>query len=146
MTLQAPAISDLHAVRTSASKPATWVQGIGVRQVRLTCGLVMFTYIFSHFFNHALGNFSYSTMEWWLTNVHVAWWRIPIVNATLYAAAIMHLSLGLWALYQRRQLPLHGGRDYSARAGLKHSAVALHPFRRRAREHHVRPPGAELRN
>jgi len=102
MMLQAPAISELHAVRTSASKLAAWVRGIGVRQVRLTCGLVMFTYIFSHFFNHALGNVSYSTMEWWLTNVHVAWWRIPIVNATLYAAAIVHLSLGLWALYQRR--------------------------------------------
>src|SRR6516162_5634491 len=102
MTLQAPAISDLHAARTSASKLATWVRGIGVRQVRLTCGLVMFTYIFSHFFNHALGNVSYSTMEWWLINVHVAWWRIPIVNATLYTAAIVHLSLGLWALYQRR--------------------------------------------
>ena len=71
MTFQAPAISELHAVRTSASKLAAWVRGIGVRQVRLTCGLVMFSYIFSHFFNHALGNFSYSTMEWWLTNVHV---------------------------------------------------------------------------
>src|SRR3974390_956803 len=102
MMLQTPAISDLHAARTNPSKLAAWVRGIGVRQVRLTCGLVMFTYIFSHFFNHALGNVSYSMMEWWLTNVHVAWWRIPIVNATLYAAAIVHLSLGLWALYQRR--------------------------------------------
>jgi adenylate cyclase len=35
-------------------------------------------------------------------NVHVAWWRIPIVNDALYAAAIVHFSLGLWALYQRR--------------------------------------------
>jgi hypothetical protein len=33
---------------------------------------------------------------------HIWWWRIPIVNATLYAAAAMHFSLGLWALYQRR--------------------------------------------
>src|SRR3974377_1778078 len=102
MMLQTPAISEFRAAPTNSSKLAAWVRGIGVRQVRLTCGLVMFTYIFSHFFNHALGNVSYSTMEWWLTNVHVAWWRIPIVNATLYAAAIVHLSLGLWALYQRR--------------------------------------------
>src|SRR3974390_3504224 len=102
MTLQPSAISDTHAARKSASKLATWVRGIGVRQVRISCGLVMFTYIFSHFFNHALGNFSYATMEGWLTNVHVTWWRIPIVNATLYAAAIVHFSLGLWALYQRR--------------------------------------------
>jgi len=37
--------------------------------VRLACGLVMFSYIFSHFFNHALGNLSYDTMEWWLTSM-----------------------------------------------------------------------------
>ena len=80
---------------------ARWLRGIGVRQVRLVCGLIMFSYIFSHFFNHALGNFSYDTMEAWL-RFHVWWWRIPIVNFTLYAAAATHLSLGLWALYQRR--------------------------------------------
>ena len=78
-----------------------WLQGIGVRQVRIVCGLVMFTYIFSHFFNHALGNISFVTMDWWW-NVHVWWWRIPIVNDTLYIAALVHFSLGLWALYQRR--------------------------------------------
>ena len=79
-----------------------WLRGIGVRQVRIACGMVMFAYIFSHFFNHALGNISLAAMEWWRTNVHVAWWRIPAVNDTLYTAAIIHFSLGLWALYQRR--------------------------------------------
>jgi adenylate cyclase len=77
------------------------LRGIGVRQVRLATGLVMFTYIFSHFFNHALGNISYETMESWL-RLHVWWWRIPLVNYTLYSAAMVHFSLGLWALYQRR--------------------------------------------
>ncbi|MGA7663583.1 MAG: adenylate/guanylate cyclase domain-containing protein [Pseudolabrys sp.] len=80
---------------------ATWLRGIGVRQVRLISGLVMFVYIFSHFFNHALGNISYDAMETWL-RYHVWFWRIPIVNDTLYLAAIIHFSLGLWALYQRR--------------------------------------------
>ena len=102
MTLQAPAIVD---VRPSGPKlaagPVPWLRGIGVRQIRLACGVVMFSYIFSHFFNHALGNISYATMEWWLT-LHVWWWRIPVVNFTLYAAAVTHFSLGLWALYQRR--------------------------------------------
>ena len=78
-----------------------WLRGIGVRQVRLACGLVMFSYIFSHFFNHSLGNFSYDTMAAWL-GWHVWWWRIPVINDTLYAAAATHFSLGLWALYQRR--------------------------------------------
>ncbi|MGB9210511.1 MAG: adenylate/guanylate cyclase domain-containing protein [Pseudolabrys sp.] len=77
------------------------MRGIGVRQVRLITGLVMFVYIFSHFFNHALGNISYDAMETWL-RYHVWFWRIPIVNDTLYLAAIIHFSLGLWALYQRR--------------------------------------------
>jgi adenylate cyclase len=100
MTLQAPAIVDIRPADPS-SGIATWLCGIGVRQVRLGCGLVMFSYIFSHFFNHALGNFSYDTMEAWL-RFHVWWWRIPIVNFTLYAAVTTHFFLGLWALYQRR--------------------------------------------
>jgi adenylate cyclase len=80
---------------------ANLLRGIGIRQIRLASGLVMFSYIFSHFFNHALGNISYSLMETWL-GYHIWWWRIPVVNATLYAAAATHFSLGLWALYQRR--------------------------------------------
>jgi len=84
----------------AATRLPAW-HGIGVRQVRLACGLVMFAYIFSHFFNHALGNISYPAMEWWL-QFHVWWWRIPIVNYTLYAAAATHFALGLWALYRRR--------------------------------------------
>jgi adenylate cyclase len=100
MTLQSPAIVDIRPV-VHASALATRLRGIGVRQVRLACGLVMFAYIFSHFFNHALGNLSYDVMEVWL-RFHVWWWRIPVVNFTLYAAATTHFLLGLWALYQRR--------------------------------------------
>jgi adenylate cyclase len=100
MTLQAPVIVDVRPV-AQTSGIVTWLHGIGVRQVRLVCGLVMFSYIFSHFFNHALGNFSYDTMEAWL-RFHVWWWRIPVVNFALYAAATTHFLLGLWALYQRR--------------------------------------------
>jgi hypothetical protein len=101
MTLQAPAIIGARREGIGASEMVTWLRGIGVRQVRIACGLIMFSYIFSHFFNHALGNISYATMNSWLW-FHIWWWRIPIVNFTLYAAAATHLSLGLWALYQRR--------------------------------------------
>ena len=72
-----------------------------MRQVRLVCGLVMFAYIFSHFSNHALGNISYDAMEAWL-RYHYWWWRSPVGTTVLYSAAIVHLLLGLWALYQRR--------------------------------------------
>jgi len=102
MALQAAAIVDVRP--TGVKTPvgiANWLRGIGVRQIRLACGLVMFSYIFSHFFNHALGNISYAAMETWLS-FHIWWWRIPVVNFTLYAAATTHAGLGLWALYQRR--------------------------------------------
>ena len=102
MTLQAPAIVDVRPIGTGAAAGiATWLRGIGVRQVRIATGLVLFAYIFSHFFNHALGNISYATMEAWL-QYHIWFWRIPVVNFVLYAAAITHAGLGLWALYQRR--------------------------------------------
>jgi adenylate cyclase len=101
MTVQAPAIRGSSAASLGASPIATWLRGVGVRQVRIACGLVMFSYIFSHFFNHALGNISFAVMDWWWS-VHVGWWRTPIVNVTLYAAALAHMSLGFWALYQRR--------------------------------------------
>lgn len=98
MALQASA--NVGAIKAAPGLP-TWLRGIGARQVRLACGLVMFSYIFSHFFNHALGIISFDTMEAWL-QWHLWWWRIPVVNGTLYTAAAIHLSLGLWALYQRR--------------------------------------------
>jgi len=102
MTIQSPTTDDVRAPRTdTTSKLPAWLHGIGVRQVRLATGLVMFAYILSHFFNHALGNISYTTMETWL-KWHIWFWRIPIVNFALYAAAMTHFSLGLWALYQRR--------------------------------------------
>ena len=102
MALQAPAIVDVRPTGASATfRTITWLRGIGVRQVRLACGLVMFTYIFSHFFNHALGNIAYAAMETWLS-YHIWFWRIPVVNFVLYAAATTHAGLGLWALYQRR--------------------------------------------
>src|SRR5262249_1769 len=97
MSVEAPAIVDVRLVEKGGlDRLLIWLKGIGVRQVRLACGLVMFSYVFSHFFNHALGNISYAVMESWL-RFHVWWWRIPIVNFTLYAAAFTHFMLGLWA-------------------------------------------------
>jgi len=108
MALQASAIVDVRpgGARAALGLPAR-LRGIGIRQVRIACGIVMFSYIFSHFFNHALGNISYVTMEWWL-RYHIWWWRLPIVAFTLYAAAATHLSLGLWALYRRRHFRYAG--------------------------------------
>lgn len=83
------------------------VAGIGVRQVRIACGLILFCYLFWHFTNHALGNVSYETMEAAL-QFHFAFWRNPVVESVFYTAAIVHWLLGLWALYQRREFRYPG--------------------------------------
>jgi adenylate cyclase len=78
------------------------IHGFGQRQLRIACGLVLFTYLVSHFTNHALGNISYAAMKEGL-KVHMAIWRFPPMLVLLYTAAVVHGGLGLWALYKRRQ-------------------------------------------
>jgi adenylate cyclase len=94
---------------STAAAPArpTLLDGIGVRQVRIACGLVLFAYLLSHFANHALGNISYEAMERGL-EYHMRWWRNSVVAPVFYAAAVVHWALGLWALYQRRQFRYKG--------------------------------------
>jgi len=78
------------------------LRGIGVRQIRLACGLVLLAYLLSHFLNHALGNISPDAMAAGVY-YHTLFWRFLPVAVTLYAAATIHAGLGLWALYQRRE-------------------------------------------
>lgn len=82
-------------------KPA-WLGGIGLRQVRMFCGLVLFTYLLSHFLNHALGNISPEALH---TGVlwHLEIWQFLPVAILFYGSVTVHAGLGLWALYQRRQ-------------------------------------------
>jgi adenylate cyclase len=73
-----------------------------VRQVRLACGLVLFTYVTLHYLNHALGNLSVEAMERGLLIQKLIWQSVPGA-LVLYAALLTHMSLGFWALYERRQ-------------------------------------------
>jgi len=82
-------------------RPTHLARGIGVRQVRLACGLVLFCYLLSHYINHALGNISLDAMEYGL-RFHATVWHSPIGTLLLYPALAIHASLGLWALYQSR--------------------------------------------
>jgi adenylate cyclase len=77
-------------------------RGIGLRQIRLGCGVVLYAYLVSHFLNHALGNIS---MEALATGVHyhTLFWQFLPVAIVFYTAATVHSGLGIWALYQRRQ-------------------------------------------
>ena len=78
------------------------LRGIGVRQIRLVCGLVLFAYLISHFLNHALGNISSDALAAGVY-YHTLFWRFLPVAILLYTAAAVHAGLGLWALYQRRE-------------------------------------------
>jgi adenylate cyclase len=84
------------------SQFARSIRGIGLRQIRLACGLVLFAYLVSHFLNHALGNISMAALARGL-HYHILFWRFPPVAIVLYGAALVHSGLGFWALYQRRQ-------------------------------------------
>ena len=79
-----------------------WIRGIGVRQVRLACGLVLFAYLVSHFLNHALGNISMEALAAGV-HYHTMFWQFRPVAVVFYGAALVHGGLGIWALYQRRQ-------------------------------------------
>ena len=79
-----------------------YIRGIGVRQIRLACGLVLFAYLVSHFLNHALGNISMDALAVGI-HYHILFWQFLPVAIVFYAAALIHAGLGIWALYQRRQ-------------------------------------------
>src|SRR4051812_37516829 len=73
------------------------------RRIRLFTGLVLFTYVTTHLLNHALGIVSLRTAEdgrLWFT----AFWRYAPLTALLYGSIVTHITLALWALYQRRHM------------------------------------------
>jgi adenylate cyclase len=86
----------------SREQLTTFMRGTGLRQIRLASGLVLFTYLVSHFLNHALGNIS---MEALASGVyfHTSFWQFLPVAILFYTACLVHTGLGLWALYERRQ-------------------------------------------
>jgi adenylate cyclase len=88
--------------RFSQEELAKDIRGVGVRQIRLACGLVLFAYLVSHFLNHALGNISMDALAAGV-HYHILFWQFLPVAILFYTAALVHTGLGVWALYQRRQ-------------------------------------------
>jgi adenylate cyclase len=76
-----------------------------VRRIRLISGLILFSYLVSHFINHALGLVSLDAMEAWLGVVYRLWGS-PLGTIPLYGAFLTHFALAFWALWQRRTLRL----------------------------------------
>jgi adenylate cyclase len=86
----------------SQERTGKLIRGIGLRQIRLACGLVLFAYLVSHFLNHALGNVSIEALAIGL-RYHMAFWQFLPVAIVFYTAALVHTGLGISALYERRQ-------------------------------------------
>jgi adenylate cyclase len=84
-----------------------------VRRVRLISGLILFSYIVTHFVNHGLGIVSIAAMEAMLKVVYPIW-SYPAVTFVLYGALVIHMTLAFYALWQRRmfKLSLHESVQY----------------------------------
>jgi hypothetical protein len=92
VTAEVPAYVDLPTTRAAGRAGVrTWLRGIGVRQVLIT-GLVMFATSFALLQPRARRHFL--RRDGGVAEVP-ALWRLPVVNDTLYIAAVIHFSLGL---------------------------------------------------
>jgi adenylate cyclase len=87
---------------SSRTQHQPWHIGAPVRRLRLASGMVLFTYVTTHLIDHALCNVSYAAADAML--VVQKWiWQGLVGSALLYGALLVHLMLGLYALYARRQ-------------------------------------------
>src|ERR1700759_3423378 len=92
----------MHLPELNRASVDKYIRSVGVRQIRLACGTVLFAYLLSHFVNHALGNISLDALATGL-RYHTAFWKSLPTATFFYAAAVTHPGLGICPLYQRRQ-------------------------------------------
>ena len=81
--------------------PTTGHWGRIIAVTRLFTGLILFFYVLTHDLDHALGLISLPAMEAGRT-VFLGFWR-PL-ELVLLLAALLHLAIGLRALYRRKSL------------------------------------------
>ena len=73
------------------------------RRVRLTTGVILFSFATSHFLNHACGILRVPTMD--AIRVVLLWpWRTIVGQTLLYGSLLVHGSLGFFAILRRRHL------------------------------------------
>jgi adenylate cyclase len=88
------------------------------RSIRLTAGLIMFTYATCHLVSHATGLFLLDAIQAIGHDILLAPWRTPVGLWILLAAFMTHLGLGLMALYRRRHLRMPGIEAWQLGLGL----------------------------
>ncbi len=91
-----------HMASPSREHLQDMARGVGLRQIRLVTGAIMFAYLISHFLNHALGNISTEALAIGVY-YHTEFWQFLPVAITFYSSCLVHTALGIWALYQRRE-------------------------------------------
>ena len=79
-----------------------------IGRLRLISGLILTAFVVGHFINHSLGIISLKAMNDAL-KYFIQPWRDPVGEALLIAALLVHASLALVALYQRRTLAMGWG-------------------------------------
>lgn len=99
-----------------------------IRRLRLATGLVLFTFLLTHFLNHALGLISLAAAQaglvWFL-----ALWDNPVGLTLLYGSALIHAGLALWSLWRRRSLRMPRWEATQLIVGLTiPPLIALHVF------------------
>ena len=73
------------------------------RTLRLTTGLILISFVTSHFLNHACGILRLPTMD--AIRVVLIWpWRTAVGQTLLYGSLLTHGGLGLYAIHRRRHL------------------------------------------
>jgi adenylate cyclase len=94
---------------TTATEPRPAAAGelpraeMAMRRLRSATGLVLYSYVLTHLINHALGLVSLEAQEAGL-KWFVAFWQLPLATTALYGSFLIHISLALTKLYQRRSL------------------------------------------
>ena len=92
---------------------------------------MLFTYLVSHFLNHALGNISMDALAAGV-HFHMMFWQFLPVSVLFYTACLVHTGLGIWALYERRQFRWKAIEPLQLVLGLSIPALDHRPYRRRA--------------
>src|SRR5258708_3016772 len=92
----------MHMTELNRASLDKYIRSVGVRQIRLPFGLVLFSYLLTHCNTHALANFSQDALA---TGVRypTAFWKSLPVGRVFLAAAAPHAGPGIWAFYQRRK-------------------------------------------
>ena len=101
--------------------PTTGRWGRIIAVTRLATGLILFFYVLTHNLNHALGLISLSAMEAGRM-VFLGFWR-PL-EPMLLLAALLHLAIGLRALYRRKSLRMPFLEAAQLTLGLERAAAA----------------------